>query len=197
MSRRRKRKIKKQFIQLEAKETTSFREAIHEQQDMVCPICGEYTEHKDTTLDHQHKLRKAQPIGKDGAGMIRGVLCRVCNTYEGKIWNNFVRLGFHKKVPKGKSHIEYRADWLRSLADYYDSGCYDYIHPTEKPKLAKMGKMVFNRINKAYKLKYPNRKELEIPKSAIIRKGVKKGQVGMWKITARWEQLINEFDIEV
>lgn len=188
--RRRKKKTKKQYIQLEAKDITSFREAIHDEQGKICPICKHFIEHKDTTLDHQHKLNKAQAIGEDGAGLIRGVLCRVCNTYEGKIWNNFVRLGFHKKGIG-------RAEFLRSLADYYDSGTYDYIHPTEKPKLAKIGKRVFNRINKAYKLKYPNRKPLEIPKSAVIKKGVKKGEIGMWKITARWEALIREFNIEV
>ena len=190
MARHKKRKIKKTYIQLEAKDTTSFREAIHDEQDKICPICKHFTEHKDTTLDHQHKLRKSEPIGKDGAGLIRGVLCRVCNTYEGKIWNNFVRLGFHKKGIG-------RAEFLRNLADFYDSGTYDYIHPTEKPKIGTMGVMILNRINKAHKLKYPNRKLYEIPKSAYIRKGVKKGQVGKWKITARWEELIKEFNVKV
>ena len=195
---RRKRKIKRKIqrktqrklIQLEANQTSEFRKRIHEQQGMICPICKQYTEHIDTTLDHQHKLRKSETIGNNGAGLIRGVLCRACNTYEGKIWNNFTRLGFHKKGIG-------RAEFLRNLADYYDRGTYNYIHPSEKPKSATMGIRLFNRINKAYKVKYPNRKELEIPKSAIIRKGVRKGQIGKWKITKKWENLIKEFDIEV
>jgi len=195
--RRKKKTIKKNYIQLEVGQIPEFRKAIHIEQNMICPICESYTEHKDTTLDHQHKLNQSEPLGKNGAGCLRGTLCRLCNTFEGRIWNNFTRLGFHKRVPKGANPIEYRVKLLRNLADYLESGTYNYIHPSEKPKLSKMGKMIFNRINKAYKLKYPNRKPLEIPKSAIIRKGAKKGQVGMWKITKRWEDLINELNIKV
>jgi len=201
--RRRKKKIKK-FIQLKNKDLKEFREHIHiHHNKYICPICQCYTELEDTTLDHQHKLNKSQAIGDNGAGLCRDVICRQCNTLEGKIWNNFTRLGFHKKDLGSDNPIKSRANILRRMADHYEFGYLKsnegeyYIHPTEEPPLPKMGKLIFNRINKAYKIKYPNRKPLEIPKSAIIKKGAKKGQIGMWKITASWEALIEEFDIEV
>ena len=200
--RRKKRRIKtikKQYIQLTANDVKDFRETIHDLQDMICPVCGEETEHNNTTLDHQHKLSASEPIGKNGAGLIRGVLCRQCNSYEGKIWNIYRRLGFHKRyMYKELGPISARAEMLRKFADYYESGYIEnedgdqFIHHTEKPKADMMGKQLFNKLNKLYKLKYPRRKPLEVPKS-IKKRGKYKGK---WAITEKWQRLLAEFDLE-
>jgi len=195
-AKRRRRKKKVSLIQLEHRDITEFREIVHDSQDRICPICNLEIDYKDTTLDHQHPLNKSEPIGHNGSGLVRGTICRICNSAEGKIWNNFKRSGLMNKQ-MDKNHIKARAKWLRNLADYYESGVIKnedgeaFVHPTEKPPMATMGKQLFNKLNKLYKAKYPNRKPLEVPKS-IGKRGKNKGK---WKITAKWEALLDEFQL--
>jgi len=151
------------------------REEIYEHQDRKCLICGETAGKDNITLDHQHKLFKNQPLIKDGAGLIRGVLCKVCNSWEGKIFKNFRRMGLHKKQLSLQ-------ELLRNLADYLDREKYLLIHPTEKPKERKISKRNYNTLKKIY-IKSGQKKKFPIfPKSG--------------KLTKPLNQLFVEFQID-
>lgn len=156
--------IENDFIYLKSTDIKPLREKLYKEQNGICPICKETM--NECALDHQHKLFKNQPIGEDGAGLIRGVCCMTCNSFEGKIFNSHRRLGLHKKE---KSLPEL----LRNLAKYLEQENLPYIHPTEQPKQEKIGKRIFNKVNKLYQEEHPKRKPLEYPKSGKITKVLK------------------------
>jgi Recombination endonuclease VII len=131
-------KIEIEYIQLRQKDIPVYRERIAEEQNFVCAICiGPLV--SGASLDHQHKT-KAETIGVNGAGLIRGVLCRDCNVFEGKIWNNSKRFGKFDDLPQ----------FLRNLADYLEKDNYPYIHPREAPQVQKVSKRQYNKLVKAY-----------------------------------------------
>ena len=156
-----------QLMQLSNKDIPEYRKAILEEQNGLCAICKDpITEKTGIALDHQHRT-KASIIGENGGGLIRGVLCRRCNSSEGRIWNNSKRFGI-KDLP----------NWLRSLADYLEEENYPLIHPNEKPKEPILPKRRYNKLKKAYtgRAKFP-----EYPKSK--------------KITKRLQELFKEYEI--
>lgn len=146
------------MIYLKTTEIKKIKEMLLEQQGGICliskiPIFGEIA-----VLDHKHKLFKDQPLGEDNAGFCRGVLHRSVNSFEGKVFNAWRRLGLHKlelTLP----------ELLRNLADYLEREPTEYIHPTEVPKEPKLGKNEFKKLAKKYAELYPNRKPLEYPKT--------------------------------
>lgn len=159
------------FIQLMSKDITTIREQILKEQNGKCKLCKNIIdENSGASLDHQHMTSK-ETIGENGAGLVRGVLCRRCNVFEGKIWNNSKRFGLHDDL----------SNWLRNLADYLDADNYDYIHPNEKPKDPKVSKRNYNKLAKLYKEEVfvPKRKNqkkkpmIEFPKSGKLNKGLK------------------------
>ena len=156
------------FKQLKTSDISAVRHQILEQQHFKCAICGKpLTGSGDSTLDHQHRLNKSQPIGEDGAGLIRGVLCRDCNVLEGKIFKNGIRY-------KQLRTVQSRLDWLRNLIKYYEQEKYPYIHPTEKPAQKILSKKNFNIVAKLYKQKFPKRKLLVYPKSKHLTGNLRK-----------------------
>lgn len=151
-----------ELVQLKASEVATFRDQILEEQNGCCAWCEQpITEETGISLDHQHK-RKADPCGPDGAGLIRGVLCRSCNVLEGKIWNNMARY-------KQPQNVKERIELLLSLVDYYGKGTYNVIHPSEKAKEPTVSKRNYNRLKKVYdgKKKFP-----EYPKSGKLTVGL-------------------------
>lgn len=148
--------------QLKSTEVKELREKILKNQGFKCAICGKTLSEDDTgiSLDHQHRLNKNQEIGSDGAGLIRGVLCRECNTYEGKIWNNGTR---YKQFKTVKERIEF----LKRLIQYYEAGTYPFIHPTEKVPEKSISKRQYNKLKKVCP-KVP-----EYPKSTHLTKRLK------------------------
>lgn len=150
------------FKQLKGTEVKELREKILKNQEFKCAMCGKTLSEDDTgiSLDHQHRLNKNQVIGSDGAGLIRGVLCRDCNTYEGKIWNNGTRYKQFKTVKE-------RIDFLKRLIQYYENGTYPFIHPTEKVPEKIVSKRQYNKLKKVC-VKVP-----EYPKSAHLTKKLK------------------------
>ncbi len=59
-----------------------LRDDLLKEQGGRCGICGcLLDESSGISLDHQHMTKK-ETAGKDGAGLIRGVLCRACNVME-------------------------------------------------------------------------------------------------------------------
>lgn len=129
------------FVQLKASDVPKYRKKILKEQEGLCAICKTCLKNcKGVSLDHQHKT-KAEKIGVNGAGLVRGVLCRDCNVFEGKIWNNSKRYGKFDNLP----------EFLRNLADYLEKENYPYIHPKEKPPIQKVSKRQYNKLVKAYK----------------------------------------------
>jgi len=151
--------------QLNASEIAKIREEILKEQNGKCAICGcEITEATGSALDHQHRTQK-ETLGENGAGLIRGVLCRNCNVMEGKIWNNSKRFGIHENIK----------EWLTSLIDYLDNPNYPLIHPSEKPKSPSVSKRNFNILLKKIKLDASYTKKLPIyPKSSKLTQDLKK-----------------------
>lgn len=67
-----------------------------------CPLCSremKYVESRNHVVDHDHKT-----------GRVRGILCRNCNSLEGKIHNLCVRAGVHIN----------NANFLYAIIDYWD-----------------------------------------------------------------------------
>ena len=133
--------------QLEVKDISQLRIKILAEQNGKCGICG--TNHPDTTwtLDHEHAK------GYGGSGLIRGVLCRNCNSAEGKIVRTLKRFGIK---------LDNLSSVLRNLANWLDKPQYPYIHPTEKV-IVKITKTQFKALMIKYKQKYPNKSELKYP----------------------------------
>ena len=129
---------KRVLIQLKTKDVSEYRDKICKEQDGKCAICREeLKENSGASLDHQHMTQK-ENCGEDGAGLIRGVLCRDCNVFEGKIWNNSKRYGKFDTLPQ----------FLRCLADYLEKEPYPYIHPSEAPKHQTVSKRQYNKLVK-------------------------------------------------
>ena len=134
-------------------------------QNKTCPILKQKIKYEDSVIDHKHKIR-AETLGEDDKGLLRGVLHFQANSWEGKVTNAFKRYGLHKfnvSLPVA----------LRNLADYIENPPMpqEYIHPNERPKAKKIGKRDFNRICKFYFEMYPRRKKLPVyPKSGKINK---------------------------
>lgn len=153
-----------EIIQMEAKELKQFREDLAHAQEHICPICVKKREPHEFVVDHQHKT-KGEKNGHKGAGMVRGVICFMCNATEGRMLAKFKRSGLNKDVDFG--------DYLRALADYLDQPVTQFIHPNEKIKEPKLMKRPFNKIKKIHDELYPKRKKLEYPKSGKATKLIK------------------------
>ena len=129
-----------EYLQLKTCDISIYRTKIAKEQDHKCAICNcDIKDKQGVSLDHQHKTKK-EKIGVCGAGLIRGVLCRNCNVFEGKIWNNSKRYGKFNDLP----------NFLRALANYLEKENYPYIHPNEAPKPLKISKRQYNKLVKVY-----------------------------------------------
>jgi hypothetical protein len=162
---------RKDMKQLKSTEVTDLRNEILASQNGNCGLCNEpINENTGYSLDHQHKTSK-ETIGEDGAGLVRGVLCRACNVWEGKIWNNTQRY----RQPK---NVKDRIGMLSALIQYYEKGTYNIIHHTEKAKEPTVSKRNYNKLMKTYtgKKKFP-----EYPKSG--------------KLTLALQMLFEEYEI--
>ena len=148
--------------QLKSTEVTDLRNKILDEQHGKCALC-DCTINNETgySLDHQHKTAK-ETIGEDGAGLVRGVLCRACNVWEGKIWNSTRRY-------RQPENVQDRIGMLTRLVEYYQKGTYNVIHHTEKLKEPTVSKRNYNSLKRAYvgKKKFP-----EYPKSGKLTLGL-------------------------
>ena len=103
-----------------ASEVAVVRLKILAAQDYKCAVCGVSLKGKlrgGPTLDHDHDT-----------GLVRGVLCKCCNTAEGKIRMVSIRYG------NGK---EGSFTWLRNLLSYrslHNSPRTDYLYPKAKKR---------------------------------------------------------------
>ena len=115
-------------------------------QRSICPLClKHYSEKHQVCLDHQHAL-KSETLGKNGAGLIRGVLCANCNFLEGKIWNNCSRY----QIANMEDPVNSRIEFLERLIGYYKNNFQHerrVLHPSEK-RVEKLPKSLYNKLNK-------------------------------------------------
>lgn len=145
------------FKQLKTSDLARVRAELSEAQGGICPLCGKPLD--NPVLDHQHRLRKSQEIGDDGAGLVRGVLCRDCNVLEGKIWNATNRY----LRPETKQE---RIEFLRNLVKYLEKVPTDMIHSTERPREPILSKRQYNKLVKLAQIQgvkvpeYPRSKHL-------------------------------------
>lgn len=158
------------LIQLNQKDLKELKTRLHKEQNEICPLLNKKVPLEEMVVDHKHKL-KANPAGPNGDGLVRGAIEFRANALEGKISNNWKR---YYGADESKHPITL-PEYLRNLADYLENPPCEplYIHPSEKPKVKKLGKRVFNQIAKRYKEEYPKRKELVYPKSCKPTKQIK------------------------
>lgn len=141
-------------IQLKQADLSSLREELIQKQEGICPICEKAL--KSPVIDHQH-TRKVK-----GSGLIRAVLCSMCNTFIARSENN---------APRHLISLEELPRVLRNMADYFEAEHLPLIHPTEKPKSPKVSKRNFNLLIKKIKMDSTYKKKLpEYPKSAKLTK---------------------------
>jgi len=154
------------LIQLKQNDLKPLKQKLHSAQNNICPLLKIKVPFDQMVVDHKHKL-KANPAGPNGDGLVRGAIEFRANALEGKITNNWKRMGLGKYTDL--------PTYLRNLADYLENPPCEqkYIHPSEKPKVKKLGKRVFNKIAKLYKEDNPKRKELVYPKSNKPTKQIK------------------------
>lgn len=153
------------LTQLEGKDLKKFRIKVHKKQKCKCPILNKKFPVEDMVVDHQH-MTKAETIGINGAGLVRGVIHRQANVLEGKITNAYKRYGLEKMMPLPK--------FLRNLAKYLEQENLPIIHPSEKPKAPKLKKSSYNAIvrlarsNGCRKIPpYPKSKKLTVALKAL------------------------------
>lgn len=165
---------------LKGKDISVIRDKIlNEDQNGCCALCTKpITEKSGAALDHQHRT-KSSVIGEDGGGLIRGVLCRACNLFEGKIWNSSKRFGMHDDL----------ISWLRRCADYLEKENYNFIHPSEVEKDPPLSKKNYNKLKKLYDKKefIPKRKNQKKPFFPEFPKSK--------KLTVALKKLFEEFEI--
>jgi hypothetical protein len=153
--------------QLKASDVPTIRDELLKDQNNKCCLCGgEITEKSGVALDHQHMF-KSETIGEDGAGLIRGVLCRACNAVEGRIWNNMKRY-------LNVSSVDERIKWLDSLIQYYKKEPLPLIHPSEKKKEQIVSKRNYKLLQKKYLESGQKQQFPEYPKSGKLTKQLKK-----------------------
>ena len=146
------------FKQIKRAELAVLRKKQWNKQKERCPIFDTKIPYSDAVMDHKHRIGK-DPIGKNGGGLLRGVLHKQANVLEGKILKAFKRFGGHNFIDL--------PSFLRNLAKYLETPPMKplYIHPNEAPKTKQLGIRNQKKINKYYLKVYPNRKK--IPKLKI------------------------------
>lgn len=169
--------------QLKSSEIKKIREDQLIKQDKCCLVCGDKISNDYSTLDHKHKLFKDQEIGTDNAGLCRGVLCRDCNAWEGRIFSSFRRQGLHKKDASMHQMMRNLANYLENPPMLDPDLDEHLIHPSEAEKPRKMKKTSYNLLKKAFTGSNKKGKFPAFPKSGKLSKGL--------------EKLFIEFNIEV
>lgn len=153
-----------EIIQLKSSDLKPLKEKWHDEQKSICPILKKQITLDRTVIDHLHKLKSEEP-GIDGKGCCRGAIEFRANALEGKITNNFKRLGLDKEIDL--------PSFLRNLADYLENNHLQddvlYIHPQEVKKEAKLKKSSYNKLKNIYNLKA---KFPEYPKTCKLTKKI-------------------------
>lgn len=115
-------------MKLKYKDIPSTKAKLADEQGWVCPICQRSLldlKKRDQCLDHNHVT-----------GEIRAVLCRGCNSMEGKVYRAFIRVGLKNQGVDYGMFLdglkEYYYTWDRPNISNPDRTI--YIHPKHKEK---------------------------------------------------------------
>lgn len=145
--------IAEELQYLKYSEIEKMRLTMLNQQMGMCPICENPC--NSPVLDHHHTKRIR------GSGKLRGVLCRSCNVFLGKIENNASRYGVSiKNLPST----------LKNIAKYLEKPHIPILHPTETPKKKKVKKSSYNIVLKIMSQKFPAVKMPNYPPSGTYTK---------------------------
>jgi hypothetical protein len=109
-------------MKLKYKDIPIIKKELVKIQEGLCPICERQLDtlkNRDICLDHNHIN-----------GKIRAVLCRGCNSMEGKVYRAFVRVGLKNQG------VDYK-NFLIGLQLYLGYPETKYIHPKFKGKKIK------------------------------------------------------------
>lgn len=138
----------------------------------ICPLCLKNIE--NPVLDHKH-AKKSENIGENGAGLVRGVICRECNIFLGKMENNYKRY-----------KIENLPEFLLNASKYLTKGTLGYVYPSEASKLKPiLTKSAYNKIIKDYSKKInKNPKDLikKIKYNKFLNKKLKEILIDLYNI---------------
>lgn len=142
------------LIEVNTKELKELRFKQWQKQKGVCPIFKSVIPYCDVVFDHKHKT-KAEKIGEDGKGLLRGVIHNLANIFEGKIVRVYKRYGLNRYIAL--------PDLLRNIAFYLENPPMEpkYIHPKERT-FELLKKSEFNLIKKYYFKIYPKRKKFPL-----------------------------------
>ena len=136
------------FIEMKQSDIRPLKEKWYKEKNGICPVLKKEVPFDKTVIDHLHKL-KSEEAGIDGKGCCRDFLEFRANALEGKITNNFKRLGLDKEIDL--------PTFLRNLADYLENNHLQddvlYIHPQECKKVSKLKKSSYNKLKSLYNLK--------------------------------------------
>lgn len=157
------------------KETQEIKKKLYDIYNGRCPLLGVDIPLEKTVADHQHKL-KAQACTtwhEGGKGLIRGAIEFRANALEGKITNNWSRLGLEQAGFDLPTYLRNLADYLENPPATSLDECYAYY--SEKPKRIKVKISDYKRVAKYYL-------ELHPKKRTVIKKPV--------YVTEEWETLV-------
>ena len=159
----------KELIQLKSSDIKTLKEKWYYENKGICPILKKEISLEKTVIDHLHKL-KSEEAGVDGKGCCRDAIEFRANALEGKITNNFKRLGLDKEIDL--------PTFLRNLADYLENNHLNdnilYIHPSEKVKEKTVSKSNYNKLKKLYTQEKRKAKFPEYPASGKLTKPLEK-----------------------
>lgn len=168
-----------EYIQMKQSDILEFKKKKYKELNGICPVLGIKLPLEQFVVDHKHRTRNEE-IGEEGRGLVRGILAREVNSWEGKITNGFKRYGLQKyNVP-----IE---DALQRLVDFLRYSKTNLIHPSEKPTERKITKNCYNILVKKIKLS-----NLSYKKKEKIPTYPKSG-----KLTMALEKLFDKYGVQV
>lgn len=188
-------KRKDSLIYLTQRKAIALRKKLYKKQARRCAVLDKRIKFDKAVLDHHHitqKEQKEKMLGKQGKGLVRGVLDYRVNAFEGDVLKKYKKRGLSQEIAL--------PCLLRNLANYLENPpCpQKYIHPSSRPKPKRFGKRDYSKICKYYFKLFPRRTKIPpFPKSGIkkIKSGKKKG-TEKWaaKLTPKWEKLLNQIN---
>lgn len=137
------------------RELGELRKKQYKKQGEKCAVTGLPYDVKDCVFDHKHKLKREPLGGSRGLGLLRGVIGKNINTFEGKIWRLYKRFGLTDDLSL--------PDLLRNLADYIEKPPMfgkKIVHPDERPKRKRLKKPDYAMVCKYWFCIHPRRRVL-------------------------------------
>lgn len=107
-------------MQLRSKDLSGFRAKLLNEQNGICPLCG--NEVQKPALNHAH-------LNEPHEHHVRSVLCSMCNTTAGTVWKTLIRSGTVNRLGQDGA-IRY----LVNLGKYYQQDYSQNPYHPNRPK---------------------------------------------------------------